>query len=64
MKSLLIAAVAIAGLGMASCAKCTVCTKSNETDVRICEKDYDSKTEYGFAIDVYEAQDYDCGKSI
>ncbi len=64
MKSLLIAAVAIFAVGMSSCAKCTVCSKSNETDVRICEKDYDSNTAYGLAIDVYEAQDYDCGKSI
>lgn len=64
MKSLLIAAVALFGLGVSSCGKCTVCTKSNENDVRICEKDYDSKSEYGLAVDVYEAQDYDCGKSI
>lgn len=64
MKSLLIAAVAIFGLGVASCGKCTVCTKSNETDVRICEKDYSSNTAYGAAVDIYEAQDYDCGKSI
>lgn len=64
MKSLLIAAVAIFGIGMSSCGKCTVCSKSNDKDVRVCEKDYDSNTAYGLAIDGYEFQGYDCGKSI
>lgn len=49
--------------GASSCSKCTVCTKNNEPDVRLCEKDYDSHTAYGLAIDVYEAQNYDCKKA-
>lgn len=39
---------------------CTLCEKSNETDVQICANDYDSPAAYGFALDVYESNGYDC----
>lgn len=48
-------------LGLGAC-KCTTCTKDGGSEARICEKDYDSNTAYGFAIDAYEAMGYDCGK--
>jgi hypothetical protein len=44
----------------ASCRKCEICTKDSSPEVRICEKDYDSNTEYGFAIDATEAMGYEC----
>lgn len=39
---------------------CEICTKASEPEVRICEEDYDSKTEYGLAVDAKEAQGYNC----
>ena len=66
MKNLLLTAAAavIITLSISSCSKCEVCTKSGSPDVRFCEKDYNSNTEYGFAIDVYTNQGYDCRKSL
>lgn len=49
---------------MTACSKCKVCTKENEAEVRLCEKDYDSQTEYGFAVDVMEADGYNCKESF
>ena len=43
-----------------SCGKCTTCTKSGGSAVRLCEKDYNSNTAYGFAVDSYEGTGYDC----
>jgi hypothetical protein len=43
-----------------SCRKCQICTKDSSPEVRICEKDYNSNTAYGFAIDGYEAVGYNC----
>jgi len=60
MKNLALVFMAAASLGFASCQKCTICTKDGEADERICEKDYDSNTEYGFAIDAREALGYNC----
>lgn len=51
-------------LSVASCTKCTVCTKSGSTDVRLCEKDYNSNTAYGVAVDAYEYAGYNCYKSF
>jgi len=60
--------VAIAGLlftaGVSSCKQCQVCTKDSSPEVRICERDYSSATEYGFAIDVQESQGYECKGAI
>lgn len=47
-------------LSFSSCGKCTDCTKSGGSAVRLCEKDYDSNTAYGFAVDYYENSGYDC----
>ena len=47
-------------IGVSSCSKCTDCTKSGGSDVRLCEKDYNSHTAYGLAVDVYEGQGYNC----
>lgn len=64
MKSILLSAFALCAITISSCNKCTVCSKSNEPDTRYCEKDFDSNTAYGIAIDLKEAQGYDCKKSI
>lgn len=51
-------------MAFSSCKQCQVCTKPSEPEIRVCEKDYGTATEYGLAIDVYEAQGYDCGGAI
>jgi hypothetical protein len=43
-----------------SCSRCQTCTKSSSDTVRVCEKNYDSKTGYGIALDGYEALGYNC----
>jgi len=60
MKNLIIASVAVISLGLASCGKCATCTKSGGSEVKLCEDDYGSKTEFGLAKDAYESQGYDC----
>lgn len=45
---------------MSACTKCKVCTKDGEDEVRICEKDYSSKTAYGLAIDAKEFDGFEC----
>lgn len=47
-------------MGFTSCRQCEICTQDSEPEIRICDKDYDSKTEYGVTIDLLEAQGYDC----
>ncbi len=64
MKAILLTAVTIFTLAFSSCSKCTVCTKTSEPETRYCEKDFDSNTAYGVAIDIKEGQGYDCKKSI
>jgi len=51
-------------MSISSCSKCRVCTKDSEPETRICEKDYGSKTEYGFAVDVKESQGFTCKSSL
>lgn len=60
MKRIFIYATAFLLLGIASCGKCVTCRKDGGSKTRICEKDYDSNTAYGFAIDVQEAQGFEC----
>lgn len=60
--ALLLGTVGITALG--ACSKCKVCTKENSPEVRLCEKDYGSQTEYGFAVDVKEADGYTCNESF
>jgi len=66
MKMKLIAVlIAAAGItGMSACTKCKICTKESSPEVRLCEKDYGSSTEYGLAVDAREAQGYTCKESI
>jgi hypothetical protein len=56
----IIAAIVVITFSASSCSKCTNCTKSGGSVVRLCEKDYDSNTAYGFAIDVQESAGYNC----
>ena len=57
--------IGVAGItGMSACKKCKVCTKDNGPEVRLCEKDYGSNTEYGFAVDAKEAEGYDCKDAL
>ena len=62
MKKIIFASVfaLLVSIGFSSCRKCEVCTKESEPEVRICENDYDSNTEYGLALDALEAGGYDC----
>ncbi len=50
----------ILSLGFTSCRKCQICTRSASPEIRICDKDYDSNTQYGLAIDALEATGYNC----
>jgi hypothetical protein len=55
------AAIAVLILGgLSSCRKCEICTKDSSPEVRICEKDYNSNTEYSITLDVLEAGGYNC----
>ena len=60
--ALLIGAAGITG--MSACTKCKVCTKESSPEVRLCEKDYDTDTQYGIAVDAQEANGYSCKESI
>lgn len=66
MKKLLL--IPVLGLvfagGMSSCSKCQVCKKPSEPETRICKGDYNTETEYGFAIDLKESQGFECKSSI
>jgi hypothetical protein len=62
MKGFILMAL-FATAGLAGCTKCTTCTQQHGTDVRICEKDYNTKAEYGTAVDFYETAGYNCFKS-
>lgn len=66
MKKVLFASVfgIFFAMGMSSCSKCQVCTKPSEPEARLCKSDYSSETEFGIAVDVKEAQGYDCKSSI
>lgn len=57
--------LAVAGtVGLTACSKCKICTKESSAEVRLCEKDYDNKTSYGFAVDAQEALGYTCKESL
>jgi hypothetical protein len=60
-KVILSTAILFLIVGFSSCKKkCEVCTKENSPEVRICEDDYDSNTEYGLVLDITEASGYNC----
>lgn len=50
--------------GTSSCKRCQICTKASSPEIRVCEKDYDTNTQYGLALDGYEALGYDCKNAI
>jgi hypothetical protein len=53
--------IIILTFGVSSCKdKCEICTKDSEPEVRICEEDYNSNTEYGLALDLRIASGYNC----
>lgn len=58
--SLLIASGLFIIIGFTSCVKCQVCLKDSSPEVRVCRNDYDNNTQYGLALDVKEAEGYDC----
>lgn len=62
MKNLSITMIttALLVLSLSSCRECEICTKESAPEVRICDKDYDSKTEYGLSIDALELNGYNC----
>ena len=66
MKSLFITMTAgiLLSVGFGSCTKCEVCTKTNSPEVRVCEKDYNTKAQYNVVLDGYQAQGYVCKSSI
>jgi hypothetical protein len=47
-------------VGLSSCRKCEICTQESEPEIRVCQKDYDSATQYGYTIDGLEAIGYNC----
>ncbi len=51
-------------VGISSCSKCEVCTKTSEPETRYCRKDYNTSTEFGAVIDAKEAMGFDCKSSI
>ena len=50
----------IISLGFSACNKCETCTKDSEPEVKVCEDDYGSNTEYGLALDGLEVLGYEC----
>lgn len=47
-------------IALSSCGKCQICVKDGANEVRVCEKNYDSNTAYGLALDYYEGMEYTC----
>lgn len=60
MKKIALLALLVASVGFVSCSKCVTCTKENADTHKVCEKNYNSNTAYGLAIDAYEAMGYKC----
>jgi hypothetical protein len=52
--------IAFTAMALASCSDCEICTKDSAPEIRLCESDYDSNTEYGLALDYHTANGYDC----
>ena len=64
MKILGITVAVLSLISFSACSKCKVCTKESAPEVRICEKDYNNKTEYGLAVDAQEFAGYECHESL
>jgi hypothetical protein len=58
--TLIFSAVFAFVFSLASCSKCTTCTKSGSSDVELCETSYSSTTAYEGEINNREAQGYSC----
>jgi len=54
----------VISLGLTSCSRCEICTRDNSNEIRVCEKDYDTNTAFGFTVDTYEATGYKCKPAI
>jgi len=54
------AILAFTAMGLASCSDCVVCTKDSSPEVRLCEDDYDTNTQYGLAQDALTGNGYNC----
>ena len=52
--------IAFTAMGLASCSDCEICTKDSAPEIRLCESDYNSNTEYGLALDYHTANGYNC----
>ena len=52
--------IAFTAMGLASCSDCEICTKDSAPEIRLCESDYGSNTEYGLAQDYQTANGYNC----
>ncbi len=50
----------IIGIRFSSCSKCQTCNQVSEPEIKVCEEDYASNTEYGSALDYYQGLGYDC----
>lgn len=64
MRKVIILLAIAATAGLAACSKCKICIKESSPEVRVCEKDYNTKTEYGTAVDAYELAGYKCKESL
>lgn len=62
--TMFIIGIMVSSISFTACSSCQVCTKASASEVRVCEKDYDSSTEFGLALDVYKALGYNCKASI
>jgi hypothetical protein len=51
-------------LTLSSCSECSVCTKTDSPEVRICRDDYDEDQDYHNAIGFMELAGYDCDESL
>jgi len=54
----------LAAVSFASCSECSICTKDDSPEVRICEEDYENEQEYHNAIGFMEFGGYDCDESL
>jgi hypothetical protein len=52
-----------ATLVFSSCSKCTTCSPETGSDVKFCESDYSTSSEYDEAVNLYEGTGYSCTQS-
>lgn len=54
------AILAVLILALSSCRKCEICTQESEPEIRVCQGDYNSNTEFNLTLDGLEALGYRC----